>query len=303
MPGVSQVHFSIRFDGPALAAHTMDVRELAPALIALSDLLEAANKAADPQAPEVRVSVNGDFKGGSFGVDLVAVQTVAEQLVAMLSGTTATAGANLLGLLGGLGLVGKGLIQVVRWLKGRKPSEIRLQDNKAVFVLRAEETEEVLETDLITGRLYQTRIVRQLLAKTLRPLAREGIDVFMAGLDGKVSPKVTAQELPWFEASAAEPDVVADSTLPGVLLQIESAVFKDGNKWRVHDGQQPFYVEIADEAFLARVAAGLERFGKGDILVVDLRRLQLLTDTGLRTESQVLRVLEHRAPLQGRLAD
>lgn len=30
----SSVHFSIRYDGPALSNHQMDVRELAPALIA-----------------------------------------------------------------------------------------------------------------------------------------------------------------------------------------------------------------------------------------------------------------------------
>jgi hypothetical protein len=302
MPDVTTVHFSIRYDGPALADHRMDVRELAPALIALSDLLEAANKAAFPDAGEVRVSVNGDFKGGSFGVDLVAVQTVAQQLVAMFAGERATAAANLSGIVGGLGLLGGGLIAVIRWLRGRRPSEIRFEGNATVFVVRAEEVEERMEAELLTGRLYQTRIVRQALVKVLRPLARDGIDVFMSGQDGQVVRRVSSDELPWFEASAAEPDVVADSVLHKVLLQVESPVFKDGNKWRVHDGDKPFYVVIADEAFRARVDAGLERFGKGDILLVDLRRVQLLTDAGLRTEWEVLRVLEHRAPLQQPIA-
>lgn len=33
----------IRYDGPALADHSMDVADLAPALMALSDLLKIAN--------------------------------------------------------------------------------------------------------------------------------------------------------------------------------------------------------------------------------------------------------------------
>lgn len=302
MPDMTaSVHFSIRYDGPALAEHRMDVRELAPALIALSDLLELANKAAYPDAGEIRVSVNGDFKGGSFGVDLVAVQTVAQQMVALLAGQTATAAANLAGIIAGIGLVGGGLIAVVRWLKGRRPSEVRFQDNRVVFVLRTETTEEVLEADVLTGRLYQTRVVRQALVKVLRPLARDGIDVFMAGMDRKVTALVHNHELPWFETSAADPDIVSDSVATGVLLQVESAVFKDGNKWRVHDGDKPFHVEISDESFRRRVETGLERFGKGDILVVDLRRIQSLTDSGLRTDWQVVRVHEHRAPLQHRL--
>jgi hypothetical protein len=298
---VTTVHFSIRYDGPALASHRMDVRELAPALIALSDLLELANKAAYPDAGEVRVSVNGDFKGGSFGVDLVAVQTVAQQLVALLSGQQATAAANLLGIIGGIGLVGGGLVGLVRWLRGRKPSEVRFQENQVVIVVRSETTEETLETDLLTGRLYQTRAVRQALVKVLRPLGRDGIDVFMAGLNGKVRPLVRAEELPWFEASAAEPDIVSDNVLQRVLVQIESAVFKDRNKWRVHDGEKAFFAEITDEAFVHRVDQGLERFGKGDILVVDLRRTQMVTDAGLRTDYQIVRVWEHKAPLQQRL--
>ena len=52
------VHFSIKYDGPALASHQMDVRELAPALIALSSLLEEANRALYPESAEVRVNVN-----------------------------------------------------------------------------------------------------------------------------------------------------------------------------------------------------------------------------------------------------
>ena len=51
---------------------------------------------------------------------------------------------------------------------------------------------------------------------------------------------------------------------------------------------------------IARVESGAERFGKGDILVVDLRRVQTVTDAGLRTDSSVVRVVEHRAPLQQR---
>ena len=55
------VHFSIKYDGPALATHQMDVRELAPALIALSSMLEEANRALYSDSAEVRVNVNGSF--------------------------------------------------------------------------------------------------------------------------------------------------------------------------------------------------------------------------------------------------
>lgn len=98
--------------------------------------------------------------------------------------------------------------------------------------------------------------------------------------------------------AASEADVVSDTVISGVLLQIESAVFKDDNKWRFSDGATPFFAEISDPDFLARINSGDERFGKGDVLVVDLRRTQSISDTGLKTELAVEKVLEHRAPLQ-----
>ena len=297
------VHFSIKYDGPALVSHQMDVRELAPALIALSELLEQANKAAFPDAAEVRVNVQGNFKGGSFGVDLIAVQNIAQQIVAMFSGPEATAAANLLAILGGIGLLGSGgLIGVIKWLRGRKPSSIRFEGDKTIFEIIEAETIETFEVDLVAGKLYQSRVVRQSLAKVIKPLEREGVDVFATGLDGATQTVVTKSEVSAFLIAASEADVVSDTIAEGVLLQIESAVFKDDNKWRFHDGSAAFFAEIADQDFLARINSGSERFGKGDVLIVDLRRVQSVSDNGLKLEYQIVRVREHRAPLQAGLA-
>lgn len=300
----STVHFSIKYDGPALADHQMDVRELAPALIALSGLLEEASQAAFPESSEVRVQVKGNFKGGSFGVDFIALQTISQQIVTMLTGPQASAAANLSGILQGLGLIGGGtfgLIGLIKWLNGRKPTSVIKQGDAEIYEIRTTEEIETFEVDLITARLYRSRVVRQSLAKVLKPLERDGIDVFATGLNGVTQNVVTKAELHAFIDSAQEADIVSDATSEGVLLQIESAVFKDGNKWRFHDGATAFFAEIVDEGFLARIQSGAERFGKGDVLVVDLRRVQMITDNGLKLDYKVERVREHRAPLQAGL--
>lgn len=295
-------HFSIKYDGPALASHQMDVRELAPALIALSELLEHANKAAYPNTNEVRVNVQGNFKGGSFGVDLIAVQTVAQQIVSLLSGNEATAASNLLGILGGLGLIGGGgVIGLIKWLRGRKPSAIRTAGDKVVFELMDAEQKETFEVDLIAGKLYQTRVVRQTLARVVKPLEREGVDIFACGKDGTTQSVVTSDERVWFDMAASEADVVSNTVRQHVLLQIESAVFKDDNKWRFHDGSNAFFAEIADRAFVDRINAGDERFGKGDVLIADLRIIQSVTDSGLKQEYLIEKVHAHRDPLQQKL--
>lgn len=299
----AKVHFSIKFDGPALASHQMDVRELAPALIALSELLEHSNKAAFPDASEVRVNVQGNFKGGSFGVDLIAAQTVAQQLVSLLTGAETTAATNLMGILGGLGLLGGGggVIGLIKWLRGRKPSSIRTEGDKVVFELVDSELKETFEVDLIAGKLYQTRVVRQSLARVVKPLERQGIDIFACGKDGTTQAVITSEERVWFDMAASQADVVSNTVRENVLLQIESAVFKEDNKWRFHDGSNAFFAEISDRAFLDRINAGQERFGKGDVLIADLRIIQSVTDNGLKQEYVLESIHSHREPLQRNL--
>jgi hypothetical protein len=294
------VHFSIKYDGPALAAHQMDVHELAPALIALSELLQQAAKEAYPNDGEVRVNVQGNFKGGSFGVDLIAVQTMAQQLVSLLSGPASTAAANLLSILAGLGLIGGtgGLIGVIKWLNKRKPSSVRTVADKTVFELVEGGVLETFEADLVTGKLYQSRIVRTTLARVVKPLEREGVDVFACGLDGVCQSVVTKADIAAFEFAASAADVLSDTVSTGVLLQIESAAFRDDNKWRFSEGAGPFYAEIADPDFMHRVNAGTERFGKGDVLIVDLRKVQTIASAGLKLEFSITKVHAHKAPLQ-----
>ena len=295
----THVHFSIKYDGPALASHQMDVRELAPALIALSDLLEESNKTAFPESAPVRVNVQGNFKGGSFGVDLIAVQSVAQQIVSMLSGPESTAVANLLQILSGVGLLGGGgVIAVIKWLRGRKPSSVRFEGDKTVFEVNESEITERFEVDLVAGRLYQTRVVRQALAKVVKPLEREGIDFFACLKDGKTEAIVTAADAVFFDLTASEPDVVSDTVSDGVLLQVEGPVFKEDKKWRFSDGAASFWAEIADVDFVHRINSGLERFGKGDVLIVELRRIQSVSDNGLKLEYIVNKVHKHREPLQ-----
>lgn len=297
----ASVHFSIKYDGPALASHQMDVRELAPALIALSTLLEEANRAAYPSSSEVRVNVKGNFKGGSFGIDLIAVQSIADQIVSIFAGPTATAAANLLTILGAIGLAkagGGGLIGLIKWLNGRTPSSIRTEGDTTIFELQTDDAIETFIVDLVAARLYQSRVVRQALANVVKPLERDGVDYFACVHDGQTEVVVTKDELRAFQSAASEAIVVSDIVSEGVLLQIESAVFKADNKWRFSDGATSFFAEIADLDFVARIESGDERFGKGDVLIVDLRRVQSITDNGLKLEYTLERVHAHKAPLQ-----
>jgi hypothetical protein len=291
--------FHVVYDGPALTEHRMDVRDLAPALVAFADLFTAANKEINGDTAEVRVQVNASFKAGSFGIDLITSQHLLSQIKDIFAGNGATAIANgwtilrIVGFTGG-GLAG-GLVGLLRVLKGRRPVKIEQKGDVATVWMTQTETIEV-ERDVI--RLYRNSVVRTSLEKVVSPLEREGITDFGVVVNGQVVLDVHDDEVTSFSAAVSDVDAeVVSDTITRKMLQIEYLAFKDGNKWRVHDGTATYHASIEDKEFLANIDAG-ERFGKGDVLVVELRQVQSIVNAKLVNESIIVKVLEHRLSLQ-----
>jgi hypothetical protein len=288
--------FHVVFDGPALAEHRMDVRDLAPALIAIADLLTAANREINGEAASIRVSVDASFRAGSFGIDLVASQHLLSHIRDIFSGHGASAVCNGYAIMTMVGLVGGGgLIGLLRRLKGRRP--VQVQQNGRVSTVHISQAESI-EIDSRVMKLYHSSVVRTSLEKVVSPLQHEGITDFGIVMNDKVTLAFHDDELGVLGSAMTEVmgEVVSDTT-SHKMLQIESLTFKDGNKWRVHDGVAPFHALVEDKEFLKKIDAG-ERFGKGDVLLVDLRQVQSVDGGRLNNASTIVKVLEHRAPLQ-----
>jgi len=293
----SRERFNVVYDGPALAEHRMDVRDLAPALIEISDLFAAANKELNGDNAEVRIEVKASFKAGSFGIELLFSQDFVTQLRDLFTGPSSSAISNASGIIGLVGMFGGGLFGLLKTLRGRKPLKILQQGDTAEIWITETES---FEVDSRVIRLWRSRTVRTSLEKTLSPLQKDGITDFGIVHADQVVLEVHNDELPSFSAlSPDDAEVVSDTVTRKVLL-LESVVFKDANKWRVHDGKYPFHAALEDPDFLTKIDNG-ERFGKGDVLVVDLRQIQTIGNGVLKTDYSIVKVHDHRAPLQSNL--
>lgn len=69
---------TIRYDGPALVGHEMDVQELAPALLALAEMVQLANKRFNGDAATMKVLVKADVDQQCFQLDIHIVQSILE---------------------------------------------------------------------------------------------------------------------------------------------------------------------------------------------------------------------------------
>lgn len=287
--------FRITYDGPALETSEMDVRELAPALLAIGDLLDAATTALYGDQIKPQVNVKGSFKTGSFGIDFNLATSLLSRVRDIFAGDNATAIANSLAILGALGFLGKvtlkpGLFAVLKWIKGRKIDRVETTEDSAIIFVEGDQ----LTIELSVLVLLRDVSVRNATSKVLEPLSRDGIDTFAAGTDSEIVETVTASEISWFNAPVPVDELLLDDVRK-MAFSIVSLAFKEDNKWRLYDGAATIHATITDVEFLSKVDRNQIAFAKGDVLVCDVRVMQWQTTSGAKTEYEVVKVVEHRA--------
>jgi hypothetical protein len=125
------------------------------------------------------------------------------------------------------------------------------------------------------------------------PLKKDGIESFEVREHLRVVVRITKDEAAYFAKPHIPDATLVDDTRISVF-SIISLAFKEDNKWRLNDGTNAISATIDDADFLSKVDANQIAFSKGDILLCKVRVVQKQTDTGLKTEYTVERVIEHR---------
>lgn len=287
--------FRLTYDGPALESHEMDPRELAPALLAMADLLEAAAHVLYGDKARIEVNVKGSFRSGSFHVDFVTGLHWFQSIRDIFAGPEAAAIANGSAILGALGVIGtKGLFPLLKWLRNRPISRIESIDEgqggrSTVRIYVGDEFYEV-EQDAVD--LLRDVAVRKATERVLAPLQRSGVHVFALGRGSSVNVTVGQEERDAFHAPAVE-DVLIIDDIRDMVYSIVALTFKEENKWRLSDGSSTINATISDAAFLRAVHSDMESFSKGDSLVCSVRIRQWQTRHGARSEYEVIHVKDH----------
>lgn len=178
---MSEEAITLRYDGPALADHKMDLAHLAPALFALGDLCKLANKTFNQDRASVRVLVNVDREQQCFEFGLELVFTYWEQARALIHDARvrdAKELAELLGLIAGPPASGWGLFKLLKWLRGRKPEfqTVQDQDGKDLVQVTVKGDNNTINVTPETERLYKNPSAIRSAKKVLDPLTEEGYE-------------------------------------------------------------------------------------------------------------------------------
>lgn len=292
-PNSTQAHLNAVYEGPSLADGSMNVRDLAPALMAIGSFFDEANRIANGDHASISVNVQATSPS-SFEIAFDVIQNVGTTLTLQTGvGDFISTAADLKELLiGGSVTATAGIIWLIKTLRGRTPHVEKINTELYKFTV----DDETYEVPLRLLRLYTDNSIRRNIEAMVKPLNESGIDKFSFREKGRIVQEVTESEVPAFAVPDSREKIVDEMSRRA--LSIVSVVFKEGNKWRLSDGNDAFSVTISDEQFLEQIDEGAVSFSKKDILVCEMRTVQWRTNSGLLTEYEVVKIIEHRQARQ-----
>jgi hypothetical protein len=292
---MSTSQFTLSYDGDGLRDGEMDVRDLAPALLATSKLFEESNTLLNQGQARIEVRVQAGFKKGSFTIDIQVAQSAIQHLVGLVTPEGIIAAGALVTMIFGP----RGIIDLLKRLKGEQPqSATKLEDGNVQIAITGSKN---VTVNARVYQLFENSKFRRAIRPVVKPLETEGIDNLKAIADKKTLVEINKEDVPAL-TTGLEEQIISD-TESEEFLQIVTVSFRTGNKWKLTDGKVTKYYAIEDAEFLAKVEMRTEQFAKSDILRCTVRTIVRVTDEGEMAKQQiVVKVLEHRrSPRQSKL--
>lgn len=280
-------NISLRFIGEQLDSHTMDVRLLAPALLAFADVLKATQEVVNPRAssPAIEIRATGE---GSFIIELVSTTSFIDSIIGVFDSDQVNAGLNCIEI----GAVAFGAVKLIVTLfkKGKNLRRKKLKSGEVKLVW-ADGSDFITSEEVIN--VAQNVVFRKNLRGFVEPLECEGVDSVEISGDKFEPVSISKTDVPAFVLDTGLEEVSSEITRR-VVLQIVQLTLQGDYRWRFSDGSSTFTALMADEDFKERISSRSVRFAEGDQLEVEVTERQVIKGDGsLRYDREIIRVFKH----------
>lgn len=233
------VRTRIRYDGPALAGHEMDVQDLAPALLAIAEIVQIANRKFNGDAATIRVMVDADVEQQCFQLDLSLVQSLFDQAATLIGHkdvATAKDIAEWIGLIGG---AGTGLFALLKRIYGGKDGSrasvtFRTGDQTGQTIINIAGDVQNLVIPTETAKLLVDPDVTKNVRAVLKPLQKDGYEDLTFLHDGEAVNRIdkeTAEEITAAPPIDLEPAPAESVSHIRGVVRIKAAQYEGGAKW------------------------------------------------------------------------
>jgi hypothetical protein len=297
---LTKARFEIAFEGDPFEDGEIDVRDLAPTLLAFGNVVQAANKALNGDRADARLKVAATDQGSFVAALTMDVGWLTDMLDAMSAHPQRVVAADqLMDLLIKAGsIVGGGafgLFAAIKALKGKRPEKVEARGDGTTEITVNQTTFVVDDRTVALLQDLPTReAVEDLGAKAARV---DGLDNLRIGTDSEEveAVRLARTDLPSLKVPPEPDEPDTEITHRDAWLKIVSVHFRDGYKWRFSDGgERPFTAEMEDAEFQNKVQEGLVALNANDAIRCRLREEQSLSASSLLKNVYVEEVLEHR---------
>ncbi len=278
------VHSTIRYDGPALVDHSMDVAELAPALLALSDLVKMANTFANGDRAAVKIKVNADLEQHCFELNIQLAMTIWEQAKLLLDDENVKSVKEIAEWIGLVAGGSMSLFALIKYLRGREVKNttvVRLRDGRNVVEIEIEGEDHPAVIAQQVYELYANIDARKKAIDVMRRLRLDGYDT-LEFLEGDVGVfRITENEVPAADMSDL-PEVIPQNVNRSSIttaVRIRKAAYEGNAKWTVMY-KRAIDAPIEDKDWLEQFQANKVQAPPGCALEVTLEETYITNDLG-----------------------
>jgi hypothetical protein len=178
---MSDASVTVRYDGPALAGHRMDVADLAPALLGLSELCKLANEHFNGNAAAVKVLIGADQEQKCFQFSLEVVQTILQHAQGLLEHREVRTAKEILewvGLIGGPIAGVFGLFKLWKRIAGKEVTGevLTVKDGRNVVQLQINGDNNTVLAYRESYELLKMEAARENAKRVLAPVTQPGYE-------------------------------------------------------------------------------------------------------------------------------
>ena len=288
----------IKYDGPILDGHSIDVNDLAPALLSLADLCQIANKRFNGDLSSVSVMVNADLEQNCFELNLELAQTLYEQVKLLIGNSDVATLKEILEWLGIISTPIAGVFATLVLLDNKSVENkelVKTGEGKEVIKLSIKGNNNHIENIHVypqTIELLKDPNIIKAAQMVVKPVTKAGydsvefikvddtIDAYPSAAYDKTT--ITKEDATKIMSADKVTDKTEDETIQEITAWISvyaPVLDKNAEKWRFTFNDTHEYMDIS-ETNIAEMAISRGGVGVGDLYKVALEIRQSITSSG-----------------------
>jgi hypothetical protein len=290
---MSSTELQLVFEGAAVETGLIDAQILGETLAGYSQVFRYANAVANGEASEAAVLVDSNFKAGSFIVTLQFEQHLIETAANLITDHKFLTASGLAAL---VGFVKKGeawsesLLDLWKWLRGKKPDRVTTTGNHTEIALGANRK----TVSNVVYNMYGDSAIRAAFGRATEPLRREGFNRIAVRQDNVEQVAFEKEEAAYFEPVPLqlEPESTPTEGERDALLIVSKIAFSETSTWSFFEQGGTVVAKIEDQEFWQKVHDHTVSFGEGDRLRVRLRWKVEKKNGKLKQSNRIIKVYQ-----------